>query len=145
MAESERPRIVVGVDGSPASARALDWAFGQAETTGADVDAVTAWDIPTSLGFGPTVLDGEDLAGAAGQVLAEAVAAARPRHPQVTVTQIVSRGHPAAVLLHQAKGAKMLVVGSHGHGGFAGALLGSTSVYCTQHATCPAVVVRDSE
>jgi nucleotide-binding universal stress UspA family protein len=52
------------------------------------------------------------------------------------------QGHPAAVLLDQAKDAELLVVGSHGHGGLAGAILGSVSQRCTQHATCPVVVVR---
>ncbi|MEU4214215.1 universal stress protein [Actinoplanes sp. NPDC026623] len=63
----------------------------------------------------------------------------------MTVDQVVLRGHPAAALLDQAKAATLLVVGSRGHGGFASVLLGSTSVYCTEHATCPVVVVRDKE
>jgi nucleotide-binding universal stress UspA family protein len=53
----------------------------------------------------------------------------------------VVEGHPAETLLHAATGAELLVVGSRGHGTFAGILLGSVSHYCVQHAPCPVVVV----
>ena len=141
MVNDERPRIVAGVDGSAASVRALRWALRQAEATGAVVEAVTAWNIPTSYGFGPTVLEGEDLAAVARQTLAAAVDDASAAYPDI-VHQLVRRGHPAAVLIEQAKGADLLVVGSHGHGGFIGALLGSVSQHSVHHATCPVVVVR---
>lgn len=136
-------RIVVGVDGSTAPARALDWALGQAEATGAVVEAVTVWNIPAGYGYGPTVIDGEDLADAAGRSLDQAVAAATEARPTVTVERAIRRGHAAAVLIEVASNAQLLVVGSHGRGGFASALLGSVNLHCTQHATCPVVVVRD--
>ncbi|GAA1803905.1 universal stress protein [Luedemannella flava] len=142
MADEEPARIVVGVDGSAASARALEWALAQAEISGADVEAVTVWDISSGFGSGPTVLDGEDLGAEAARMLEQAVGAAQAEHPNATVTEIVRRGHPAAILLDQAADAALLVVGSHGHGGFAGALLGSVSQHCAQDATCPVVVVR---
>jgi nucleotide-binding universal stress UspA family protein len=132
------PRVVVGVDGSATSVRAL----GQADATGAVVEAVTAWDVPVSYGEGPTVLDGEDLAGAAQRSLAEALQPVSGEHPRVEVQQRVLRGHPAAVLLDEAKDADLLVVGSHGHGRFVDALLGSVSQQCIHHATCPVVVIR---
>ena len=66
----------------------------------------------------------------------------QPRYPDIVVHQLVQRGHPAAVLIEQAKGADLLVVGSHGRGGFIGALLGSVSQHSVHHATCPVVVVR---
>jgi nucleotide-binding universal stress UspA family protein len=140
--ERAQPRIVAGVDGSAASVRALRWALGQAEATGAVVEAVTAWNIPTTYGFGPTVLEGEDLAAVARQTLAAAVDDASAAYPDIVVHQLVQRGHPAAVLIEQAKGADLLVVGSHGRGGFIGALLGSVSQHSVHHATCPVVVVR---
>ncbi len=136
------PRIVVGVDGSTASVRALRWALGQARATGAMVEAVIAWEVPTSYGVGPTVVDGEDLAGVAEQSLAAAVDEVSAAHPGVPVQRRVLRGNPAAVLVEQARNADLLVVGSHGHGGFVGALLGSVSHRCVQHAACPVVVVR---
>ena len=73
------------------------------------------------------------------------VADERATHPRVEVRQQVLRGHPATVLLEQAKDADLLVVGSHGHGGFVGALLGSMSQRCTHYASCPVVVVRSAE
>jgi nucleotide-binding universal stress UspA family protein len=136
------PRIVVGVDGSAVSVRAMRWALGQAEATGAVVEAVIAWNIPTGYGVGPTVIDGEDVAGIAEQSLAAAVDEASAAHPGVSAQRWVLRGDPAAVLVDQAKDADLLVVGSHGHGSFAGALLGSVSQHCVQHAACPVVVVR---
>ena len=54
----------------------------------------------------------------------------------------VAEGHPAGVLLAQVEGADMLVVGSRGHGGFTGMLLGSVSQHVVAHAPCPVVVVR---
>lgn len=135
-------RIVVGVDGSAPSLRALRWALGQAAVTGAVVEAVHAWEVPPSFGMPPAVLPGEDLAAAAEQELATAINRASSEKGQVPVERRVVRGHPAAVLLAQAENADLLVVGSHGHGGFVGALIGSVSQHCVQHATCPVVVVR---
>ena len=89
-----------------------------------------------------TVLEGEDLAAVARQTLAAAVDDASAAYPNIVVHQLVQRGHPAAVLIEQAKGADLLVVGSHGRGGFIGALLGSVSQHSVHHATCPVVVVR---
>jgi nucleotide-binding universal stress UspA family protein len=55
----------------------------------------------------------------------------------------VRQGNAAQVLLDDAKGAELLVVGSRGHGGFTEALLGSVGQHCVHHATCPVVVIRD--
>ncbi|MFC7483306.1 universal stress protein [Luedemannella flava] len=88
------------------------------------------------------MVDGEDLADAAQQSLAGVVGEASAAYPDVVVRQRVLRGHPAAVLIDAASRADLLVVGSHGHGGFVGALLGSVSQHCAHHATCPVVVVR---
>ena len=63
--------------------------------------------------------------------------------PDVPVRPLVTEGVAAEVLLHEAKGADLLVVGSRGHGGFASALLGSVSMYCVLHAHCPVLVLRD--
>jgi nucleotide-binding universal stress UspA family protein len=64
--------------------------------------------------------------------------------PGVTLTQEVVEGHAAKVLLDAATGSDLLVVGSRGHGEFAGALLGSISQHVVSHAPCPVVVVPDS-
>jgi len=70
------------------------------------------------------------------------VADAVDAHPPVTVRARVAQGHPAFALIRCARGADLLVLGSRGHGGFVGALLGSVAQHCVHHAPCPAVIVR---
>ncbi|MCD0442014.1 universal stress protein [Glycomyces sp. A-F 0318] len=141
-----RQRIVVGVDGSPAAAKALAWALGQAEATGADVEAVQAWEVPVMYGTGMMVLpSGEDFEKAAKQSLDAAVGEAVRDRPGVRVETHAVAGHPAKTLLDMAEDADLLVVGSRGHGGFVGTLVGSVSQYCVAHAKCPVVVVHDHE
>ncbi|TDT97361.1 nucleotide-binding universal stress UspA family protein [Streptomyces sp. 846.5] len=136
-------RIVVGVDGSPSSVQALLWAVRQADRTGAVVDAVICWLHPTVYGRAPMSVDRE-LGLAAGKVLAQVVAEAVGDRPPVEIRESAVLGNAAEVLLERSRGAELLVVGSRGHGGFAGALLGSVSQHCVQHASCPVVVVRGS-
>jgi nucleotide-binding universal stress UspA family protein len=143
MTESvNRRRIVVGVDGSPASKQALRWAVEHAALTGATVDVVHALQVPVTDGWAPMFDLVENLSKAGEQMLADAVAAVAEAHPAVTMQVRLIEGHPATVLLTQADGADLLVVGSRGHGGFVGALLGSVSQYCAHHAGCPVVIVR---
>ncbi|MDA2806471.1 universal stress protein [Nocardiopsis suaedae] len=138
----ELPRIVVGVDGSPSAHKALVWALDQARSTGAGVEAVMAWDIPITYGTPTMVLPYEDLAKSARATLAAQIDEAAADFPRPRLSQRVVRGHPAHVLTELAEGADLLVVGSHGHGTFARALLGSVGHHCVQHAPCPVVVVR---
>jgi nucleotide-binding universal stress UspA family protein len=139
------PRIVAGVDGSPSSVSALRWAARQAELTGGTLDAVIAWEFPMAaggMGWAPiSGIDDTDYSELATKALSAAVAEVNPL-PGVTVHQIVVEGNAAQVLLDAAKNADLLVVGNRGHGGFADALIGSVSVRCLHHATCPVVVVR---
>lgn len=136
--------VVVGVDGSEASKDALRWAIRYARMAGAAVRAVTAWHYPASYGWAATPAIPEmDLEGDARQGLKEAIeqvigAAEEP----VTIQTEILEGPPALTLLKAAEGAEVLVVGSRGHGAFAGMLLGSVSQHCVHHADCPVVVVR---
>jgi nucleotide-binding universal stress UspA family protein len=139
------PRIVAGVDGSPSSKAALRWAIRQAGLTGAVVEAVTAWWYPTGYGMAPIFDGAVDFEGDAGKTLAEALAEVSGLAPDVMVCPRVIEGHPAGVLLREARGADLLVVGSRGHGGFAAALLGSVSQHCVQHAPCPVLVLRGDD
>ncbi|WP_424862693.1 universal stress protein [Streptomyces sp. MMS24-I29] len=140
------PRIVVGIDGSEPSKAALRWAVGQAELTSGVVDAVTAWDFPTSW-YGlapPTDKKPEDYEAQARTFLNQTIDQSLGPGPgrPVPIYARAAYGHPAAVLLDAAAGARMLVVGNRGHGGFTEALLGSVSQHCVQHAPCPVVVIR---
>jgi nucleotide-binding universal stress UspA family protein len=142
---SPAPRIVAGVDGSPMSIAALRWAIRQAAVTGGTVDAVIAWEFPVaggSFGWAPTApFDDTDYSELAAKTLNAAVAEVSPP-PGVAIHQIVTHGNAAQVLLDAAKDADLLVVGNRGHGGFADALIGSVSVRCLHHATCPVVIIR---
>lgn len=142
-------RIVVGVDGSPSSKAALAWAVDQAGVTGASVEAVIAWHYPVMVGgmpFAPIgVIDGTDYSEFAAGVLSEVIGATADPDGPVKVSSVVREGNAAQVLLNEAKGADMLVVGSRGHGGFTEALLGSVSQACVHHARCPVVIIRAAE
>lgn len=143
MTGEERQRIVVGVDGSGSAQRALEWAMRQAALTGAVVDAVMAWEYPVNYGW--VVADQDmQLAELAQQTLEKAIAAASHVAPDVVVRGHVLEQNPARALLDASEGADLLVVGSRGHGGFVGALLGSVSQHCVHHAPCPVLVVRDA-
>ncbi|MEV7189520.1 universal stress protein [Kitasatospora sp. NPDC093102] len=134
--------IVVGVDGSPSSVDALRWAVDQARARGAVVEAVTAWQHPVATGWPVPVVAYENPADSARNVLDEAVAEAADAECRGGIRARVVEGGAVSCLLDAARGADLLVVGSRGHGGFTGALLGSVGQHCVQHAPCPVVVVR---
>jgi nucleotide-binding universal stress UspA family protein len=140
------PRIVVGVDGSASSMAALRWAVHQAELTGGTVDAVVAWKMPatmTGFGFAPVaVADGSDMEQTAQRVLDHAVSKVVGPEGGPAVRRLAVQGFPAPVLLDASAGADLLVLGSRGHGGFSGALLGSVGQHCVRHAHCPVVIIR---
>jgi len=135
--------VIVGVDGSEESKPALRWAVEYAQMSGAPLHALMAWDLPALLlgiDFGALLRDDFDFEQQAETTITAMVAAVVG--DSVTVTHRVERGHPAAVLVAASEQARLLVVGSHGHGGFAASLLGSVSQQCILHAHCPVVVVR---
>jgi nucleotide-binding universal stress UspA family protein len=137
----EERRIVVGVDGFESSKAALRWAIRQAKLTGAVVEAITAWHVPAGTGWVPTA-DMPDYQEDAFSVLAEAVDEMCTLDPDVQVCPRVVEGRAGPVLVDAADGADLLVVGSVGHGGLAGALLGSVGQYCAHSAACPVVIMR---
>jgi nucleotide-binding universal stress UspA family protein len=145
--DDQTPRIVVGVDGSSSSMTALRWAVRQGELTGATVEAVISWQYPVNYGtygWAPVSMEeeGTDFGELAEKTVTDAINAVVDPGRDVRVRPMVAHGNPAQVLLDAAKGADLLVVGSRGHGGFTGALLGSVSQHCVHHSHCPVVVVR---
>jgi nucleotide-binding universal stress UspA family protein len=151
-AETETPqpsgtthRIVVGVDGSPSSAAALEWAARQAELTGSAIEAITTWEWPSTYGWAIPFSDDYDPASDAHKVLETAVDTLRATHPDLDVRLVVVEGHPAPALVKASRGADLLVVGSRGHGEFAGMLLGSVSEHCVANGACPVLVLRDAQ
>jgi nucleotide-binding universal stress UspA family protein len=138
-------RIVVGVDGSASSRAALAWAVGQARLTGAVLDVVTAWEIPLAIRnpWPPGLTTNFEKLAEDAQ--AEAITSLAGRTDQVEIRSRVVEENAAQALLDTAAGAELLVVGSHGHGGFMQALLGSVGQHCVHHATCPVVVIREPD
>ena len=103
---------------------------------------MTAWQLPSRYGFAAVTDRATDFEGDARKVLADALNEVSSVEPDVLIRSSVVEGHPAEVLVRAARGADMLVVGSRGHGGFTGAVLGSVSQYCVHHAPCPVLVIR---
>ncbi|MFI2783822.1 universal stress protein [Streptomyces sp. ALB3] len=138
-------RIVVGVDGSDASLKALRWAVRQAGLTGDTVEAVNSWEYPATswASMMPGMPEDFDPQAVATVALTEALEEALGVEGAAAVEKIVVIGNPAQSLLDRSKGANLLVVGARGYSGFKATLLGSVSLHVTQHATCPVTVVRD--
>ncbi|MEI6621539.1 MAG: universal stress protein [Actinomycetes bacterium] len=148
--DSDMPTLVVGVDGSPSSAGALEWAAREAQLRGAKLHVVQVWEVPgaawaTPVGVVPYTVatdenvrtqTREDLAGMTREVLGP--------DPKIKIRITVAEGNPAKVLIDIAKrdDAELLVVGSRGRGGFKTLLLGSVSEQCVTHARCPVIVIR---
>jgi nucleotide-binding universal stress UspA family protein len=132
--------VVVGIDGSPVSERAVAIAFDEASRRGVDLIAVHAWSDASVLDF--PGFDYAPLQQAAREVLAERLAGWQERYPDVHVERVVAFDRPAPQLLVQAERAQLVVVGSHGRGGFAGMLLGSVSSALVNRAKVPVLVVR---
>jgi nucleotide-binding universal stress UspA family protein len=135
--------VVVGVDGSPGSREALHWGVRQAQLTKCPVRAVIAWRWPIEYGNVPPAIE-VDLRVDSAETLSAMVDEVLQEFPDVHLEQVVREGRSAAVLLEEAAGASLLVVGNRGHGAFTGMLLGSVSVHCVANADCPVTVVRNS-
>ena len=143
MVVSTDRRIVVGVDGSESSGRALAWAADHADATGSVLEVITTWEWPTNYGWAVPFPEGWDPRSDAQKVQDQAVEPVHRTHPSVTVRSTLAEGNPAAVLVKASQGADLLVVGSRGHTEFAGMLLGSVSEHCVTSAHCPVLVMRD--
>lgn len=137
-------RILVGVDGSPGSERALAWAGEDAAARRAVLEVVTVWQSPYDVGEGlPYPVNDDKLAAEAATRLDQTLDRVLGRGTGIEVDRLVVRGDPAPVLCDRSRGALELVVGSRGHSAVAGVLLGSVSMRCAHHSEGPVVIVPD--
>jgi nucleotide-binding universal stress UspA family protein len=139
---SPRLPVVLGVDGSRVSELATAIAFDEASWRGVDLVALHVWsdtDMPKVFD-----IDSSAVQAAAATTLTESLAGWQERYPEVTVHRVVEFERPVRHLLEQAEKAQLVVVGSHGRGGFGGMLLGSVSTAVAQEARVPVIVARQS-
>jgi nucleotide-binding universal stress UspA family protein len=157
--QHERGVVAVGVDGSAGAREALRWAAAEArlrQTRLRVVHASTSGFFgPRGAGYGyPYISDladtlpaarVHDLHRAAEDLLEEVIADVGGDVHGLEIQRRVVAGEPADVLVRAVEERDLLVVGSRGHGGFAGLLLGSVSQRCAHHAPCPVVIVRSKK
>jgi nucleotide-binding universal stress UspA family protein len=134
-------QIVVGVDGSDGSLRALRWALQEAVLRSVEVEVVHSYS-EAPLGAYPMMVPvgSEELREAAELVVDEALEKVGGSG-EVAVERTVAIGGAAGVLCERSKGADLIVVGARGLGGFRGLLLGSVSQQIVTHSPCPVVTV----
>lgn len=134
--------VLVGTDGSPASEAAIALAFDEASRRGVDLVALHAW---SDVGVFPMLgMDWRDSEARGHEILAERLAGWQEQYPDVRVKRLIVCDKPSRWLLEEAEHAQLVVIGSHGRGGFAGMLLGSVSSHVAQSATVPVIVTRSS-
>lgn len=147
--ETKYGPVVVGVDGSGVSQKAIENAFKEADARGAELIAVHTWmdmQVQASLaGLSAAQQQWQVVEEEQNALLGHRLAGWKERFPDVKVTKVVTRDRPVRALADASEGAQLLVVGSHGRGGFKGMLLGSTSRALLQAAPCPMMVVRPDE
>ncbi|MCX5071165.1 universal stress protein [Streptomyces sp. NBC_00513] len=132
--------LVVGVDGSPESRAAADWAAREALRRDGRLRVIHAW-LWQPLEV-PIVQHRDSEASRAQDIVREVEAELTHRHPELALTAEVLQDAPVPALLRAAKEAEMLVLGTRGHGVIAGSLLGSFGQQLIAAAECPVVSVR---
>jgi nucleotide-binding universal stress UspA family protein len=143
--DATQPAILVGIDGSESSVKALRHARRLSDALNTPLEAVAVWQQSHSMydfyqsesGWTPE----KDIE----KLLTDAAEAAFGDDRPQRFTMSVLQGVPTRALIRYSAGAEMLVLGSRGHGGFTGLLLGSVSSACVAHATCPVLIVHNKE
>jgi nucleotide-binding universal stress UspA family protein len=142
MKKLEMKLVVVGIDGSPAAAEALEWAVAVARLTGARVEAVYAWDPSAIVAAGPPQADWRPLRQAAKRHAVELVRRVIGAAEGVEVAPRMIVGRAAEALVDASADADLLVVGTRGVAGLESIEVGSVSHHCVAYAECPVVIVR---
>jgi nucleotide-binding universal stress UspA family protein len=140
---SEQSTIIVGVDGSGHSDKALAWAVDEARLRDVPLKVIYAFPAMLSLAGSTAHEYYPQVQKEAEETLDRAIAG-MPDSSGVRVERALVTGSPAKVLVDASRDASLLVVGSRGVGGFRGLVMGSVSIQCAQHAHCPVAVIRAS-
>ncbi len=132
--------VLLGVDGSPASEAATAWAFDEASRRGVALVALHAW---SDIAVFPILgMDWRTYQAQGQEVLAERLAGWQERYPDVQVRRRLVCDTPARWLIEESQNAQLVVLGSHGRGGFGNMRLGAVSDAVAQSAKVPVIVVR---
>jgi len=137
--------IVVGVDGSTGSRKALQWAAAEAAEHGADLTVLNVWEhtlLPPAGSVSVSEHYVPEPSQATAAELLQVIKEELGEDPPVLVRPTVKQGRPAKVLIDESANADLLVVGKRGHGGFAGLVLGSVSQHVAAYGKCPVAVVH---
>ncbi|MGY1808308.1 universal stress protein [Blastococcus sp. SYSU D00669] len=143
---AEPPRVVVGLDASDHARAALLTAVAQAEPLGARVDAVLAYEAPNYWSdlyavMAPPPGESREHAQERGEAVVRDLVG-QEALDRGAVRVVVVEGHPGPVLVGEATGARLLVVGSRSRNQLQGVVLGSAALHCVMHAPCPVMVVH---
>jgi nucleotide-binding universal stress UspA family protein len=140
---TNKPRIVVGVDGSPLSMNAVEFAVEETQLRGGHLHVTYAYPVMERPVTGSTGHDYYEQVENDAREFLEGIKAHAPSTDGLEVEWLAVPGNPAEVLIEASRGAALLVVGSRGVGGFMGLLMGSVSTQCVHHSHCPVLVVRE--
>jgi nucleotide-binding universal stress UspA family protein len=143
MTDATKPRIVVGVDGSPLAESALEFALEEARLRDATLHVTYAYPALGSALTGSTGKDYYEQVENDARELLQGLVAKAPSTEGVQVEWVAVPGNPSEVLIEASKEAVLLVVGSRGVGGFMGLVMGSVSTQCVHYSHCPVLVVRE--
>lgn len=137
----DAPVVVVGIDGSEESQRALSWAADYVERNHGVAHAISVWHQPVQFGYRLPTSDSE-LEDRAKTSLDKTVEAVHAEFPNAQVKTKLIRGHVIDELVGISHQADLMVVGNKGHGAFTGMMVGSVALKLVHHARCPVLVVR---
>ncbi|MCV7257508.1 universal stress protein [Mycobacterium shimoidei] len=140
MPHPDQAPVLVGIDGSPTSELATAIAFDEASRRGVELVALHVWSDVEVNDF--PAIDWPAVKPEAERILAERLAGWQERYPDVAVRRLVECDHPTYHLVKQSESAQLVVVGSHGRGGFAGMLVGSVSNAVAHASRMPVIVAR---
>jgi nucleotide-binding universal stress UspA family protein len=141
---SEKGRIVVGIDGSPTAQAALSAAIEEARLRGLGLRIIYAFPALVSF-FGTTAHEYYPQVEAEAHKMFDQAIASAPAMDGLDVERTLEPGNPAEILVEASRGASMLVVGARGRGSFLGTVMGSVSWHAVHQAHCPVLVVRGED